>query len=69
MGIQGRGVNGLTGHLEAQSWAADMARSGGDLRRHDRVQRCRRGEVLDMWGPNVSERRERRPLAWKAQTK
>jgi hypothetical protein len=61
VGIQGGGVNALMGHLEAQSWVADMARSDGDLRR---ARRCGRGEEgLDMWGPHVSERRERMRLA------
>jgi hypothetical protein len=31
-GNQGGGVNALTVHLEAPSWAADMAESGRDLR-------------------------------------
>jgi hypothetical protein len=36
-GNKGRGVNVLTGHLEAQSWAADMAGSGRDRQRCDRA--------------------------------
>jgi hypothetical protein len=54
----------MIGHLEAQSWAADMAGSSGDLRR--------RGWGEDgavMWGPYVSDQGEKRQRGWKAQCK
>jgi hypothetical protein len=45
-GGQGGGVNTLTGHLEARSWAADVGESGGDL-----WQRGRGEEGVDFSGP------------------
>jgi hypothetical protein len=41
-GNQGGGVIALTGHLEARSWTAGVARSGWDLRRRGRASAGRR---------------------------
>jgi hypothetical protein len=47
------------GHHEAQSWAVDMARSGGDMQWHGQARRRGWGEEGLICGVHMSVRKER----------
>jgi hypothetical protein len=53
-GGYGGGVKTWTQHLEAQSRVAEMARSGGDLRRHSRTRWCGRGKRGPIGGAHMA---------------